>query len=118
MVSGEGMRFDLDGEQPVLVDETGGWQMQVVLFASEEPVQVAELTEVLGRTTSFALDRPMVVRIPAIEMFCTREGLLTSRSPKIEVLSLPWPRGPPHQNEPIPAESSSPVKRCPALLDS
>jgi len=58
MISGEGMRFDLDGEWPVIIDETGGRQMQVVLFSSEEPVFSHDLNETKWSATAEVVTHP------------------------------------------------------------
>jgi len=58
MISGEGMRFDLSGEYPFIIDDNTGWQMQVVLFASEKPAFTTDLNETKWSATAKVMTHP------------------------------------------------------------
>ena len=58
MISGEGMRFDLSGEYPVLWDDNSGWQMQVVLLAETKPTFTVDDCETKWSATAEVVRPP------------------------------------------------------------
>jgi hypothetical protein len=58
MISGEGMRFDLGGAYPLLVDENTNWQMQVVLFAAAPPAFAVDACQTKWSATAEIVEHP------------------------------------------------------------
>jgi len=58
MISGEGMRFDLSGACPRIIDETTGWQMQIVLFAATPPAFTVDACPTKWSATATVVEHP------------------------------------------------------------
>lgn len=58
MISGEGIRFDLTGEFPLIIDENSGWQMQVMLFAAETPTFTHDICGTKWSATASVIEHP------------------------------------------------------------
>jgi hypothetical protein len=58
MISGEGMRFDLSGQFPRLVDENTGWEMRIVLFAATPPAFTVDACQTKWSATAAVVEHP------------------------------------------------------------
>ncbi len=58
MISGEGMRFDLNGPFPRLVDGNTGWEMQVVLLATTPPAFTVDACQTRWSATAEVVAHP------------------------------------------------------------
>ena len=58
MISGDGMRFDLSGEYPLIIDDNSGWQMQVMLLACSKPTFTQDLNETKWSATANIVEHP------------------------------------------------------------
>ena len=86
MISGEGMRFELSGEYPVIFDDNSGWQMSVMLFASQPPSFTQDINETKWSATASIIEHPRL-----------RGDVTTSASPGF--LAFLYPR---REGDPVP----------------